>query len=323
MTKKILLYVLATFGVLHLTNASYASLVDPDREIEPCMQPLVQDLKMDILDLTESTPPTLRAWRTVCKDFNQMALKLLADHSECSMPCFYIKPQFITAENIVELNGFTNLNCLSFEKADDSHFGIIAQLTNLKDLQLTTSSFTAKELPNLARLTGLRCLSLESSSCKNGSFECLSGLTDLFNLQLKLPFSDEACPYLAGLTKMNTLSLESNAITDSGLSHLHGFTKLNGLILQNTQVTEEGTDQLKEILPNLGISAQRKIKNLLELELTDIQNLVRHLKFSAEEWAQLPQLIENLKNMRTCESTDVSLRQLCRFMNTWEAKEDK
>jgi hypothetical protein len=59
---------------------------------------------------------------------------------------------------------------------------------------------------------------------------------------------------LAGLTKLQDLSLADTQVTNAGLAHLAGPTKLWWLNLTNTQVTEARVAKLKRALPGRLIS---------------------------------------------------------------------
>ena len=56
------------------------------------------------------------------------------------------------------------------------------------------------------------------------------------------------------LPDQRRLSLNSTAVTDSGLVHLKGLTGLQGLFLNNTKVTDAGVAELQKALPNCLIS---------------------------------------------------------------------
>ena len=58
---------------------------------------------------------------------------------------------------------------------------------------------------------------------------------------------------LKGLSKLNSLYLDSAQVTDVGLEHLKGLTKLEHLDLRSPRVTDEGVKKLQQALPNCEI----------------------------------------------------------------------
>jgi hypothetical protein len=54
---------------------------------------------------------------------------------------------------------------------------------------------------------------------------------------------------LAGLTNLESLSIESTAVTDKGLVHLSRMTNLEDLSLNGTKVTATGIENLQKSLP--------------------------------------------------------------------------
>ena len=65
--------------------------------------------------------------------------------------------------------------------------------------------------------------------------------------------NDDGLKSLAGLEKLQVLSLEDTAISDAGLKHLYGLKQLKELTLRLTKVSAEGITELKAALPKLKI----------------------------------------------------------------------
>jgi hypothetical protein len=59
---------------------------------------------------------------------------------------------------------------------------------------------------------------------------------------------DEGLGHLGGLDRLEVLTLENTPITDAGLAHLGGLTRLRYLHLNNTRVTDTGLASLKGLV---------------------------------------------------------------------------
>jgi hypothetical protein len=67
-------------------------------------------------------------------------------------------------------------------------------------------------------------------------------------------FSDERLVDIAVLTRLKSLDIISDDVTDAGLSSLAGLRNLCELRLVNTKVTKEGVKKMKMLLPTCKIS---------------------------------------------------------------------
>ena len=69
--------------------------------------------------------------------------------------------------------------------------------------------------------------------------------------------TDKGLVHLKGMDQLEDLDLSGNrGITDAGLVHLKGLSNLIRLDLTDTEVTKEGHADLKQALPNCGISLE-------------------------------------------------------------------
>ena len=78
---------------------------------------------------------------------------------------------------------------------------------------------------------------------------------ELSDLSLACPtLSDLGVKPLAGLKRLQRLSLAGSAMTDAGLRHLEeGLTNLTALDLRKTKASAQGIERLQKALPNCKI----------------------------------------------------------------------
>ncbi len=139
----------------------------------------------------------------------------------------------IDAEGLAQLGELTQLEtvdlseCLQItDQATDS----LAQLKNLKELNLWRVNLSDLGIAPVGQLTALEKLNLDNTR-----------------------LTDEGLSALSGLTELTFLHLGSTLITDAGLVHLEAMTKLKDLIVTRTAVTEAGVKALQEKLPETKI----------------------------------------------------------------------
>ncbi len=151
-------------------------------------------------------------------------------------------------------------------------------------------------LEHLAKLTGLRFLSLDNTSIRAGGLEHLKKLKRLEVLKLdSVEISDEALKHIGQISTLIRLGLARTPITDQGLAHLHGLTSLRNIALTQTRITGMGFSHLAGLesltyahlcdsgLTDEGLREVAKLKSLeiLRLEGTKVTDRgVAHLERS-------------------------------------------
>lgn len=82
----------------------------------------------------------------------------------------------------------------------------------------------------------------------------VEGFTRIDSLNLASnPVTDLGLAHVQGLKSLRTLNLFNTSVTDTGLRYLKGLTHLEWLNLGNTQVTDAGVADLQKVLPNVEI----------------------------------------------------------------------
>ncbi len=84
---------------------------------------------------------------------------------------------------------------------------------------------------------------------RDADFPAIARNVHLERLELKGSFTDAVLPSLGGLTKLQTLSLHSNGITESGLSFVERLPNLKSLTVSGKQITNEVHQRLRKRLP--------------------------------------------------------------------------
>lgn len=118
---------------------------------------------------------------------------------------------------------------------------------DLRDLKRVTDA----GLVFLARLHGVRRLSLESPHITDQGLAWLSTLSKLDDLSLeRTRITDAGLVHLRELPRLKVLYLRGCRVTDAGLEHLAGSRKLEALYLDHTWITDDGLIHLRS-LPRL------------------------------------------------------------------------
>lgn len=125
-------------------------------------------------------------------------------------------------------------------------------LRGLLYLSLCSLQITDDALAGLEEMTQLRLLSLDNTAVTDAGLGIFKeAFPNLESLSLNgNQITDTGLEHLKDLTGLINLSLYGTQVTDAGLKHLSGLTNLSELSLDETQVTEEGLDTLKG-LPSL------------------------------------------------------------------------
>ncbi|MBN1974168.1 MAG: hypothetical protein JW787_11050 [Sedimentisphaerales bacterium] len=150
---------------------------------------------------------------------------------------------------------------------DDKCIAYINHLTGLKDLQLNYTAITAKGFGTLSNLKSLEYLTL-SGDITDESLEVISQLRTLKGLYLYNPnlidnrLTDKGLAYLASLSSLEELRVDSNQFTNAGLAHVAKLTSLRYLMLYGKNFTDAGMEYLKD-------SQSLRILHVGLLSLTD------------------------------------------------------
>jgi hypothetical protein len=146
---------------------------------------------------------------------------------------------------------------------------------NLSECNVSESSLTAlaglvelKEL-NLTRMDQYRYGGPEGLS--DNCLQPLQAMTRLETLTLSgNRITDEGLAMIAGLPKLEYLILDATDVTDAGLKHLEGMKNLKSVSLGATLVTPEGIKKLQRAIPGLEVDlhvdaqVERQVKNFRE-----------------------------------------------------------
>jgi Leucine rich repeat len=134
----------------------------------------------------------------------------------------------------------------------------LASLTRLKQLQLDSTAIDDIGLDHVSGLTSLRSLSLTSTRISDAGLKKLKRLTQLTYLTLpsNITITDRGLAELSGLVNLESLYLIGTRVSDAGLKHLKGMKRLTYLFVAGTMVTEAGIRRLQEVLPKVQMNQQ-------------------------------------------------------------------
>ena len=135
------------------------------------------------------------------------------------------------------------------------------RISVVTEVEFWNTNITDAGLIHLKELRSLRVLSLSNAKISNTGLNHLKGLTSIEELDLtSTNVSDAGLEHLRGMTELKLLDLAFTYVTDAGLEHLAVLSNLSRLDLIGTRVTDEGMKKLKEKLPNLRVSQDRRFK---------------------------------------------------------------
>ncbi len=212
----------------------------------------------------------------------------------------------------------------------DASLQCLGQVTQLCELNLTSTAISDEGLAFLAQLPKLESLILTSTQVSGKTAYALSTLTNLKELTLTSSrFCDKGLEKLAFLEKLEVLKLDDTQITDEGLVHLEGLKSLRVLNLQGSIISDTGLESLAELInmerlylggtipyegviyespiSNTGISRLKNLVNMRTLHLNDTQ-LTDSGIASLQKMAKLTEL--NLADTSVTDSCLVYLRRL-------------
>jgi len=146
----------------------------------------------------------------------------------------------ISDTGLQTLTPLANLRSLHFSNCTgitDAGLPPIGNLKNLTTLQFYRDDFPELGEPDVPRITGAGLIHL-------------AGLTKLENLSIRgQTLNDAGLKHLTGLTNIRELKLSGDGITDAGLQHLKPLKKITALDVQSLHITPAGRNDLKAALP--------------------------------------------------------------------------
>lgn len=192
-----------------------------------------------------------------------------------------------------DINDLDNWPCtpiLSEELAPLKH------LTTATRLDLTATRINDAGMHYLKTLTKVQNLRLPMAEVSAAGLVHLRGMADLKNLSAA-GVSDDGTQHLAGLQKLEYLSIGSPNLSDAGLEHLRDLPQLASLNLRDSSVEVDGLQYLSA-LPRLEYIA------LDDSKLKDLKHIsrIRQLKTLLLENTQIDD--EALRHFAGCEKLE-------------------
>ena len=171
-----------------------------------------------------------------------------------------------------------NLEELTIGNGDISDDGMaeLAKLTSLRDLRIESDSLrlTSAGVAHLAKLTSLRKLSL-TFQCKDAiTDKAVAALAPLRNLEVLFVdgnITDAAMPNIVKFDRLRELSIRPARITDKGLAVLAKLKTLRELDVRGTGVTEAGVRSFRKAVPQCEVRSafDKPAKALPERKMTE------------------------------------------------------
>lgn len=194
------------------------------------------------------------AWAILARKENRFRLQLLfagASYREERGKVTFINLDDVTdlASVLPILKDFPELEVLSISnrRFTDGHAKHLADLRNLRDLNLYRSNIGDEGLVHLAKIRYLSWLPIGETRITDNGLKVLGGMTRLQYLGLRgNNVTDAGLAHLRKLTDLTGLHLGETKVTDAGLRRLAGMTRLRALYLHDTAVTDAGLDRLKD-----------------------------------------------------------------------------
>jgi hypothetical protein len=116
---------------------------------------------------------------------------------------------------------------------------------------VTLYGLSDEALAAIADLSDLRMLNLSNSGVDDESIAVVAELSQLRTLDLSMTsVTDAGLGHVGAATSLRRLRLNHTAVTDQGLESLAALTNLQTLDVEGTSVTEAGAQRLKTRLPH-------------------------------------------------------------------------
>ena len=140
-------------------------------------------------------------------------------------------------------------------KASDACMPLIARLTGLRSLSLYLTAITDRGLSHITKLRSLEYLEAPPRMTDRGLAH-LAKLPALKGLSVRAsggsPVTDAGLRHLGKLTSLEELYLRGERMSDAGLAHLAGLPRLEYLALYGSHFTDRGMVHVKKV-PSLRI----------------------------------------------------------------------
>ena len=150
---------------------------------------------------------------------------------------------------VAKLTKLTVLN-VSSSAVGDRGVEAITALTHLQQLGLKGTKITNAAIPSIARLTALVNLNVADTQVTDAGIAPLATLAHLESVSLANDaITDAALPLLARSPSLAGLNLSGTKITDAGLASLKPLGRLTKLNVTKTSVTANGATEAKKYLP--------------------------------------------------------------------------
>jgi Leucine-rich repeat (LRR) protein len=158
----------------------------------------------------------------------------------------------LTGNGLKYLAGMKRLKHLDLRRCDavtDEGLPFLAGHTQLEVLDMSVMPrFTDRGFRQLKRLTKLRRLGITRTGIRDLSI--IAGFKQLESLNVPKEIDESQLGHIAGLTKMQRLSLEVCHVTDKGLANLRNLKQIEWLDVHKTRISDRGIETLKT-LPRL------------------------------------------------------------------------
>ena len=156
------------------------------------------------------------------------------------------KESKVTDDGMVHLAAIDTLEYLDLPDLTDKGIAAIANLGNLKHLNIYGGSFsnvTDAALKDLSKVKSLESIAIPGRKCTDKGMEYLSRLTNLKKLSISSDLiTNNGLAKLRTLRLLESFSFGSENVTISGLSHLNEFKHLSRLSVSGIRQDNSGMD---------------------------------------------------------------------------------
>jgi WD40 repeat protein len=161
-----------------------------------------------------------------------------------------VNPLQVVADR-VRAQKIDTIDARRYGSVTDKHLAALADLDNLRNLNLDNTAVTDAGMKDVARARNLVSLSLTNTQVTDAGLAELKPLTNLEDLRLdQLPITDAGLAHLTAFPRLRRLSLYKTAVTDDGVAYLKQLPSLERLSLDETSTGDEALRHVSQ-LPNL------------------------------------------------------------------------
>ena len=174
----------------------------------------------------------------------------------------------MTLSSLTRLNDLPNLTKLNVPDVNRGDNNLdVAGLPKLEELVITLRKkqvFTDKDLDCLANLKELKNLQLNPHEFTDSGVAKLAGLTNMETLFIGGPdITDKALSYLSNMKQLKRLRISHGDITDTGIKYLKSAEMLGLLeITSNCDSSPAAMDRLRNTVPNLRVYKNWQIRQI-------------------------------------------------------------